>query len=190
MNAYEALGVLKAAFRIPDLEHETVRLYVKSLSELEEILDRVVKAAVDRCKFFPTIAELREIAAEVSGGQDGHLGPEEAWALVAGLTEDDSVIWTDAIAVAYGIARSVLPDRVGARMAFLAAYRRELATAPSHPRWWASLGENVAGRAAAVSDAMDQGRLPENSAQKMLPPQYWPSEHKALPDAASPSHED
>ena len=169
----EAVAALKAAFRVADLEPETIRLYAAKLDEIDEkLLQKTIHVAIDRCKFFPSIAELKEIAAEIAGGGIGHLGPDEAWALVAGLTEEDSVVWTDEIAAAYGIAVSVLPDRVGARMAFLAAYKRKLLTAPLTPRWWASLGESVTGRAAAISDAVERQRLSPQAVPALLPPQY------------------
>ncbi len=178
MTPKEAVAVLKAGFRVADLEPETVRLYISILAETQPMLEHIVQVALDRCKFFPTIAELREIALELSPSR--HLGPEEAWALVASLDESESVVWTDEIATAYGLARKVLPDRIGARMAFLAAYKRELAKASPDPRWWASLGEDVAGRAAVLADAVERGRLPSHAARALLPPSYWLSEFKPL----------
>lgn len=174
MIAEEAVAVLRAAFRVPDLEAATIRLYVAKLGAIPpKMLTSTVNAAIERCKFFPTIAELIELASGFTGARDGHLGLEEAWALVAGLSEDDSVVWTDEIAEAYRVASRVLPDRVGARMAFGAAYRRRLEQARQtgkHVRWWASLGWDVNRRAQAVEDAVALGRLSAPEARGLLPP--------------------
>ena len=57
----------------------------------------------------------------------GHQTANEAWGVVmASADESDTVIWTDQIAEAAGIARPILDagDEVGARMAFRDAYER------------------------------------------------------------------
>lgn len=146
-------------------------------------VEDMVRAAVRACRFFPKPAELIDLAPVT----DGHLGPEEAWALVAGLTEDGTVVWTDEIASAYGIAVHVLPDRVGARMAFLAAYGRMLAESRrcgSKARWWASLGDDAMGRAAPVEDAVLAGRLSPVQVRAMLPPSVWPASLALEPASA------
>ena len=85
------------------------------------------------------------------------------------------MVWTDPIAQAWGVARHVLPDRVGARMAFGEAYRRELTQARERwqpARWWASLGWEAAGRVGPVLEAVKCGRLSANQAQELLPPDH------------------
>ena len=181
MTPKEALAVLKAAYRIPDLEDETIRLYLGKLAGIPAaVLAHTGDRAIARCKFFPSIAELLEVASAVA--PSGHPGPEEAWALVAGLTEDETVVWTDQIAHAWGVASQCLPDRVAARLAFVEVYRKQLAEAPPRPRWWASLGHDPTRRAAPVQDAALAGRLSAGEARAALPPESWPeSLRPALP---------
>lgn len=148
-----------------------------------------VKLALERCQ-----SECRaggfSLSAVLERLEDGHLGPEAAWALVAELTEDDTIVWTDQIAEAWGVARGCGPDHVAARLAFVEVYRRTLATARtvgSPPRWWTSLGHNVSGRAGAILEAVACGRLPEHRARELLSPTAWPQEWLlALPAEAEP----
>ena len=158
---------------MPDARLEGYWIALKDL-ELANI-EWAVRDLLGSVRFFPKPVEIRERCELASG----HLPPEEAWALVASLEEEDSVVWTDEIAAAYGVAALVFPDRVGARMAFLSAYRREIAGA-GEPRWCVSLGTNMPGRAFAISDAIARGRLAPPAMQRMLPPQYWPEEIQAL----------
>ena len=117
---------------------------------------------------FPKPAELRDLLQ----AEDGHPGPEEAWTLVAHLKEGETVVWTDPIAWAWLVAAEVMPDRVAARLAFVEVYRREVAAARGRggsARWWASLGWEVAGRAAPVLEAVRLGRLTEDRVRHLLP---------------------
>lgn len=97
-----------------------------------------------------------------------HLGAEEAWALCP-RGEDDTVVWTDEIAQAFGVARPLLleGDRVGARMAFKEAYAR-LTAAGGKPQWMASMGHDTRGRVAPVMEAVRCGRLPRERAAVYL----------------------
>ena len=82
MTPKEAVAVLRAAFpKHQDLPPETVRLYVKKLSDIApELLETVVDLVIDRGQFFPSIAELRETAGRLAGLLPA--GSEEALALV------------------------------------------------------------------------------------------------------------
>jgi hypothetical protein len=117
--------------------------------------------------------------------EDGHPAPEQAWALVGGLRAGDTVVWTNEVALAYGQVAGILHDRVAARLAFLEGYRQKLAAARLErrpARWWASLGDDPAGRAGALAEAVLMGRLSPESVRAMLPPHEWPQEAmKALP---------
>ena len=134
-----------------------------------------VLAALHRCQL-----ELRgalTLGAIVDRLDDGHPGPETAWAMVGALREEDSVVWTDEISRAFGVARPILSDPVAARMAFLEVYRRNLGEARAArrgPAWWASLGYDMAGRVDALTRAVEQNRLPPSDARRMLPPHAWP----------------
>lgn len=150
----------------------------------------VVAKALERCQ-----VELRRpltLGDIFDRLEDGHLGPEEAWAMVARVEEEETIVWTDQMATAYGAAHGALPDRVAARLAFVEAYRREVATARQRghpPRWWPSLGWDPAKRVAPIVDAVALGRLTPHMAQAALPPAAWLPEwtsERALPPAGDP----
>lgn len=107
---------------------------------------------------------------------NAHLTPNEAWALALRSTdEQETVIWTPEIARAFGMAQPVLAggDKVGARMAFLAAYERELAAAKAaarQPEWLASLGHDPQRREVVINDAVAAGQLPAPKVRNLLPP--------------------
>lgn len=129
-------------------------LYAYLLDAVRSAFVQHVKAS----KFSPTPADLFGYLETA----DGRLGAEEAWALA--LTSHDefaSVVWTAEIAQAWDIARHVMPDEVGARMAFKEAYARLVATAREQRvpvRWQAALGFGLEGRAEAVQKALALGR--------------------------------
>ena len=142
---------------------------VKHLSAYDT---QAVLEALERCQL-----ELRAgaftLGAVIDRLDDGHPGPEVAWAMVYGLEEDDSVVWTQEIAESYGLVRGMLRDQVAARVAFLEAYRRRLAKARRErrpPVWWASLGFDAGKRAAVLEEAVRLGRLAAPTLREMLPP--------------------
>jgi hypothetical protein len=106
-----------------------------------------------------------DIVAQIQGAaaMDGRPGSDEAWAIAQG-TEDESatVVWTDEMAHAWGIARTLVlaGDRVGARMAFREAYDRQVQQARAKRiavRWSASLGHDARRRAEAIEAAAAKG---------------------------------
>lgn len=108
---------------------------------------------------------------------NAHLSGNEAWALALQSTdEQETVVWTPEIARAFAAAKPVMsgerPDKVGARMAFLAAYERELATAKAEawqPEWQVSLGHDPQRREIVLNDAVSAGKLPAPNVARMLP---------------------
>ena len=175
---YKALAVTAEVTGATPTE-AAIRLMAERLAGYQA---EVVVRALERCQ-----TELRgplTLGSILDRLEDGHLGPEEAWAMVARVEEEDTVVWTDQMSVAWGAARSVLPDRVAARMAFLEAYRRELAQAGQRgdrPHWWASLGWAAGKRLGPIADAVACGRLTGEVAQKMLPPADWLPEWVSVP---------
>lgn len=140
-----------------------------------------VRAAFDahvkdpqRGRFVPTpadvIAQLDGLAAD-----DSRPGAEEAWAIVqAGADEGATLVWTDEMGQAWGIAKPVLDggDEVGARMAFREAYNRLVAEARKASRpaaWRATLGHDQQRREAAIRDAVLAGRLVADEVLHLLP---------------------
>lgn len=104
---------------------------------------------------------------------DGRPGPEEAWSMIP-RDEANSVVWTDEMAQAWGVAQPLLNegDQVAARMAFLERYRQlvQAAREKGEPaKWMPSLGFDKAGREAALIDARDRGRLTAAHVAGLLP---------------------
>lgn len=108
---------------------------------------------------------------------------DEAWAIAqTAMHEDQSLVWTDEIAQAWGIAREVMPDRTGARMAFKAAYDRLIAETKAKgcpPKWIVSPGSDVRLRAQALEQAVQMQRITHDHAQKFLPPPELTKEEKS-----------
>lgn len=78
--------------------------------------------------------------------------------------EAASVVMTDEMAAAYGIASPLLnaKDQIAARMAFKSAYERIVESkrlAGVGPKWFPSLGHDKAGRDLVISEAVRLGRL-------------------------------
>lgn len=94
---------------------------------------------------------------------DGRPGADEAWAMIP-RDEYVSVVMTEEMAKAYGIAKPLLDegDQVAARMAFKDAYSRiveQNKMAGIAPSWFPSLGHDPAMREAVLTDAVRVGRL-------------------------------
>lgn len=132
----------------------------------------VVIKALGRCRLelrtFPTVADI------IARIDDGRPGVEEAWAMIP-KDESASVVWSDEMAGAYAVARSLIDeDEVAARMAFKESYQRLVADARAERRpakWSPSLGHDPRGRQQALQDAVERGRLSQDHAQALLPGQ-------------------
>lgn len=124
-----------------------------------------------RGRFVPVAAD---VIAQINAlaERDGRPGPQEAWAMIP-TDEAASVIWSEEMAAAFGVAAPLLRagDAIAARMAFLEAYRSRVADARSRgvaPRWSASYGTDVAGRAVAIEHASNMGRISREQTTAML----------------------
>ncbi len=140
-------------------------------SDLEGFPDAAVIAALTRCrkevKGFLTIADV------VSRVDDGRPGTEEAWAMIP-QDEQTSVVWSEEMAQAFGIASPLLEqgDKIGARMAFKEAYAKLVSKARDErlpAKWTPSFGEDKGGGQMAVSEALRHGRLSVDHAVSLLP---------------------
>lgn len=126
----------------------------------------------DRGRFVPTPADLK---AQIDKAleRDGRPTADEAWAIAVQLEDEHAtVVSNDEISQAWGAARDIMPDRVGARMAFKQAYERLIADARANGRpvsWFASLGMDVQGREGPLQEAVRKGLLLESHVQKLLP---------------------
>lgn len=120
-----------------------------------------IKAALVRCR--KEVKGRLTVADVVSRIDDGRPGPEEAWAMLP-KNEHDSVVWSDEMRRAFGVCGPLLSegDHIAARMAFREAYISEVQKARdagTPVTWTPSYGHDRIGRASAVREAIDRGRL-------------------------------
>lgn len=113
------------------------------------------------------------LAAIVSRIDDGHPGPEEAWAMMP-RSESQTVVWTAQMAESWGIASALLDegDAVAARMAFREHYVKAVQAARDagmRPKWRPSLGHDPGGRESVIREAVERGRLAVDHARLALP---------------------
>ena len=160
------------------LTAERQAIYVTALADIpRDQLRQAIRAAIQELKWFPKVAELRELAGALPGTlSDGRPGPEEAWARMpkGRRMEDDSIVWCEEERVAYGVCRSLLldGDQIGARMAFKERYERELAEARSQrkpAKWTASVGYDIEHRLVTLATAVQEKRVSLEAALNFVP---------------------
>ena len=106
---------------------------------------------------------------------DGRPCADEAWSIALESFDEAATVCTtpeimEAVAVAMRVYDS--GDRIGARVAFRAAYDRITARARKHgvtPSWQLSLGHDENQRYAVAQRAVEVGRIPPERAQALLP---------------------
>ena len=140
-----------------------------------------IGAALQRCRKELRRISLVDILDRIPGGLPG---PEEAWAIVAPSlnNENITVVWTDEISQAFGVALGLPDDPVAARMAFKETYaklRSEARDAAKPVTWRVSLGHDRNGRSGPLLEAVAKGRIPIIHAQSLLPLSQPPSERVA-----------
>ena len=167
----EVLKAIAATAELTGTELSEAALLVFE-ADLSGFSDDQVLAALTRCRRELrgrlTVADVIDRIATAGG----HPSANEAWGLVlASLDESDTVVWTEQIAEAAGIAQPVLDvgDEVGARMAFRDAYDRILRERADPPRWFPSLGSDPQRRSAALDRASRAGLLTQQHAAGLLP---------------------
>lgn len=147
---------------------------------------RAVLAALDRCqdecKGRLALGDIVERIEEANTG--GWPGPNEAWAAVGQLGEEETAVCVHEAFQALDSVQGLLgSDDVAARMAFLESYKRLVAKAKAEgrrPEWRASLGHDRAGRQRVLLQAVERGWLPRAEAERQLGQPLGP---KALPGA-------
>jgi len=159
----------------------------------QQISDAAVRAMVEELALYPERAVLealsrcrREVRTRVLTLSDvldrlpgGHPGAEEAWAIVSaaigprGLEREDvSIVWTDEMREAFGVALPLGSDKVAARMAFKEAYTQRVSLARANrqqPQWAVSLGYDPHGREVAVQQALSRNQISQATASLLLP---------------------
>lgn len=136
----------------------------------DEQIESAITRVTRECEWVTPKAIIERIPG--GGKDDGRPEVEVAWAMCP-KTEEASVVWTDEMLEAYGVARSLIfdGDMIGARMAFKEAYGRELlrARADGRPiRWTVSLGWDKCDRVRALADGIAKHRLSAVNALGLL----------------------
>jgi hypothetical protein len=174
------------------LTAERQAIYVTALSDIPiDQLRQAIRAAIQELKWFPKVAELRELAGALPGMlNDGRPGAEEAWARMpkGRRMEDDSIVWCEEERLAYGVCRSLLldGDQIGARMAFKERYERELTEARSQRKpvkWTASVGYDIEHRLVTLATAVQEKRVSLEAALNFVPGERQTDFARMLPPA-------
>src|SRR5258705_7035443 len=106
----DQLTILAEAFG-ETLTEQRQEIYCSGLADIQQNqLETAFRRARYELKWFPKLAELRDLAGALLSAPDGRPGPEEAWARMpkGEHIEDDSVVWCDEERIAYGACRSLL----------------------------------------------------------------------------------
>jgi len=153
------------------LKPASIRIYWAALSGIElDVVKRLFAEHVQVSRFMPTIAELLEVVRLA----DGRPNAEEAWSMVARSLNDEglTIVWTEEMAAAFGVALGLQDDRVAARMAFKEAYEQAVTAARRQgkpAKWSASLGHDPMGREGPIVEAVKLGRIGADHAVMLLP---------------------
>ena len=156
-----------------EIPFEAMDLMVEDLVPhgLPAVLDALVRCRRE-CRGRMSLADVLDRIIR----RDGRPEADEAWmtALLA-LDEAETVVWTTETRDAFAVARPALEinDKVGARMAFKAAYDRlvEWARDAVMPaQWCASMGWDTDRRRHALEAAVQCGHLLPDHVHGLLPP--------------------
>jgi hypothetical protein len=173
----DELTILAEAFG-ENLTEQRQEIYCHSLADIaQDRLRAAFRRARYELKWFPKLAEIRELAGVLAGGpNDGRPGPEEAWARMpkGERMEDDSVVWSEEERAAYAACRRLLleGDLIGARMAFKERYEKEIAKARADARpvcWSLTAGYDVEHRLTTLATAIEENRLSLEDALEYVP---------------------
>lgn len=156
---------------------EAMRIAWAGLAEFEyDDVQRAYSAHVMLSRYLPNVADIRD-RIRLRNPYLQRPGADEAWAKMP-RSEDDSVVWTEEMAYAWGIASSLVneyltdrPDWVAARMAFRDAYKRAVDTAESQGKpvlWSLVRGHTNDNLLDVVNEAVRLGRLTEEQARPVL----------------------
>ena len=159
------------------LNSTTIAIYFKKLGRFDyKTVEQGLFDHLETGKFMPKPADIIE-AIETRRNNDGRPTADEAFTIAIQLQDEAAtVVSNEEISQAWQEASYVMPDRVGARMAFRSAYERIVseARAQNSPlKWFPSLGTDKDAREAPVLRSIEQGRLPHTSMKLIAanPPQ-------------------
>lgn len=165
-----------------ELKPGAVMMMVSDLAEYEF---KAVANALTRCRKELSGKLTLKAILDVLAPAGGWLTANEAWAkALLALDEANTMVWDVETRRAWFIAEELMKsgDKVGARMAFIAAYEREVNAAKSEgrrPQIEVSRGDREDLYLMALSDAQKAGLLPPPASQPALPPPT-PEEQKQM----------
>lgn len=127
--------------------------------------------ALKRCRSELKTIRFSDIVDRLPGG---HPGPEEAWSVIGPSLTNESltVVWTDQMREAFGVAMGLADDPTASRMAFKETYTKLVNEARSRnepPKWSVSAGTDKQHRALVVQEAVKAGKLLPEYAARFLP---------------------
>lgn len=140
-------------------------------SDLADFSEPAVLDALARCRMeLQGPLKMPDILERID---DGRPGADDAWTMMP-KTELDSVVWTDEMAQAWGVASPLLSagDVAAARDAFKDAYGKAVLHARikrKPARWMPSLGNDVASRERVLLEAVRKRRLTAAHVAQLLP---------------------
>jgi hypothetical protein len=182
VDIIKAVAVANKACGGGIIANEVMEIYVK---KLEPYHSQAVLNALDLCvEEIKGVIAIRDIIQRIKI-EDGRPGPEEAWSMVP-KSDNETVVWSEEMSSAWGIARSLLPDKVAARMAFIESYRSHVHMARKEHRkvkWSPSIGEDPNQRDRVIAQAVIKGRLSAKFAKKICPELPPMAENKQLQSA-------
>lgn len=177
LTKHDAEALLEQLYATAEVLGSEIKPAAASLMvrDLREHQRAEIEQALARCRSELTGRLTLAAILERMPSANEFLSPNEAWALaLSGEDDMDTIVWTEEVAAAMGVARPVLDlgDKVGARMAFIGAYEREIAQAKAEgrkPKWTVSLGYSPERRQDAISEAVKMGRLEAPKVEHLLP---------------------
>lgn len=181
-----SVGILEALAVCAEMTGTTLSKGAMQAMELElraypeDAVMKALRRCMRECKHRLTLADVIERLQ----GSDGRPTADEAWSIALVLMDEAaSSATTDEIMTAWGAARTIYQDgdKVGARMAFRAAYEREVGLAREAGKsvlWRISEGTDKRGREMAARAAVEARRLTNEQARRYLPA---PEQNAAAP---------
>jgi hypothetical protein len=176
-DAFSALIQDIADYYGRKLSPAALSIYWNALVQFEfDTVKQLMSEHVKTSKFMPSVAELLDVLKAM----DGRPGVEEAWSMCAKALNDEGVtlVWTEEMSQAFGVALDLKADRIAARMAFKERYESLVADARKQGkavRWTPSLGHDPHGREGVLLDAARRGRLTLPHVAGLLPYRERPS---------------
>ena len=85
MSTQRVLEILTASYPNTEITSDTIRIYDRLLSDIPEgVLEAACVQHIAQSRFFPTVAEMRELSSKLMDKANGseHISSMEAWGIV------------------------------------------------------------------------------------------------------------